>query len=94
MTTQVHIVGPPLTVRSLTRGRVRRQRCLWCGALLSEDLLDHVASEDGRPVPSWEPGAVVRCEGDNPTVMQVLDLAEDAPFPDDACAQLDYEVTR
>lgn len=40
MTSVSHIAGPPITMNSASRGVVRRQRCLWCGALISEDELD------------------------------------------------------
>ena len=90
---QCHIAGPPLMMNSPTRGRVVRQRCLWCGALVDEMELDRIQTMDGRPPATWEPGAVVRVEDGNPRVSSVVDVGPDEQLPDDSCANLDYGVT-
>lgn len=96
---QCHIVGPALTMDSRSRGRVLRQRCLWCGALVLEVELERVAVQlpaDGSPpapIGTWEPGAVVRLEGTNPKISALVEVGPDDLLPDDTCANLDYEVT-
>lgn len=98
-TSQSHIIGPPMTMNSATRGLVRRQRCLWCGALVDEMELERVAVQvpaDGsppRPPATWEPGAVIRVQGTNPRMTSVVEVGPDDLLPDDACANIDYEVT-
>lgn len=96
---QCHIVGPALTMNSPTRGVVQRQRCLWCGALILEMELDRIAVQipaDGsppQPPATWEPGAVIRMEGDNPKISSVVEVGPEDRLPDDACANIDYDVT-
>lgn len=99
MTEQSHIVAPPLTMDSQSRGRVLRQRCLWCGTLVLEVELDRVAVQlpaDGsepKPIGTWEPGAVVRVSDGNPRVSALVEVGPDDLLPADACANLDYAVT-
>jgi hypothetical protein len=100
----LHLVGPAIAV-----GTIRRQRCMWCGALLQEDDLARMAwslNEDGSdpgPPGAWPAGEVVSVEDGNPRVMSVVPEDEwpdsaAAPgvkrLPDGCCALLDAEVTR
>lgn len=99
MLSQTHIVGPALTMHSKTRGLVRRQRCLWCGVLIDEMELERIAvqiPEDGsepKPPGEWPPGAVIRIESENPKITSIVEVGEDEMLPNDACANIDYEVT-
>lgn len=94
-----HIVAPFLTMNSASRGKVLRQRCLWCGALVLEVELDRVAvplPKDGsppEPIATWEPGAVVEISGDNPKVSALIEVGPEDMLPENACANIDYEVT-
>jgi hypothetical protein len=95
MDSQVHIAGPTLRV-----GNVRRQRCVWCGALLEEYDLTRVsrALEPGEPA-SWEVGELVRLSGTFPRAAVAVEAtphAEDADafaIPDDSCMALSDAVT-
>jgi hypothetical protein len=94
-----HVVGPALTMDSRSRGRVLRQRCLWCGVLILEVELDRVAVQlpaDGsepRPIGTWEPGAVVEIADGNPRISALVEVGPDELLPGNACANLDHEVT-
>jgi hypothetical protein len=101
---QVHIAGPTLTV-----GTVRRQRCVWCGALLDEHDLAMIArplepGEDPENPEPWEPGAwevggLVRTSGTFPRVGEAIEAErhDDGSgafrIPEDSCMALDAEVT-
>jgi hypothetical protein len=99
---QVHLAGPTLRV-----GNVRRQRCIWCGALLEEYDLTRVSRvlEPGEdPDAPWEPaswevGGLVRLSGTFPRVGVVVEAerhAEDADafaIPSDSCMALSDAVT-
>ncbi|WP_166345038.1 hypothetical protein [Phytoactinopolyspora limicola] len=90
----VHIAGPETQV-----GPRLRQRCAWCGALLLDYDLAHIAVPDGQdPRPStWPVGAMVSvrdvCDG----VRESWQVTADpgcGRLPDNACGAIDPEVTR
>lgn len=85
--TITHIAG--LDVQA---GRYLRQRCSWCGAVLSDYDLARVAVLEGlNPRPAtWTVGALVAIDGIASWVVEHEDGAE---LPADACAQLDPAVT-
>lgn len=101
---QVHIAGPTATVNG-----VMRQRCAWCGALISEHDLKNMArllepgEDPENPDPwepgSWEVGALVRVSGTFPRVSSVVeqephpDRADSFKIPEDSCMALDASVT-
>lgn len=102
MTALVHIAAPVVRV-----GNIRRQRCGWCGALIAEHDLERLsrALEPGEDPDapwepaSWEPGSLVRVEGNGPRVSMRVDEGEQRPdgsfkIPEDACMALDAEVTQ
>jgi len=82
-----HIAGLDVQV-----GRFLRQRCAWCGAVLSDYDLALVAVLEGQnPRPAmWTVGALVAIDGAAAWVVEHEDGAE---LPADACAQLDPAVT-
>jgi len=82
-----HIAGLDVQV-----GRFLRQRCAWCGAVLSDYDLALVAVLEGQnPRPAmWTVGALVAIDGAAAWVVEHEDGAE---LPTDACAQLDPAVT-
>lgn len=98
----VHVAGP-----TLRAGHVRRQRCSWCGALLSEYDLSRIArplepGEDPENPEPWEPaswpvGGLVAISGTNPVCSRAVEpelVDGDPQIPADACMALDDEVTR
>jgi hypothetical protein len=100
----VHIVGPD----TIVNGR-RRQRCLWCGALLVDDNLaamgwplDEDGTDPGPPAP-WKVGTFMEvlgeiAQGDYSIRTTADDPGPDetgnTPLPDRCCAILDPEITR
>lgn len=87
----VHIAGPTLVVNGQ-----QRQRCSWCGALLCDDDLDHVASVVDGPFPGsgpacWPVGEYVAEDGAYWFVMRPADPDD---LPETACARLPHELTR
>jgi hypothetical protein len=89
----VHIAGLVCQV-----GSVVRQRCGWCGAMLSDyDLeLTAVAIPDPRPEgwhwepPMWELGCLVWQLGAG---SRVVEAGPDGKLPPGACAGLDPSIT-
>lgn len=82
-----HVAGLDVQV-----GRFLRQRCAWCGAVLSDYDLARVAVPEGqdlRPA-MWTVGALVAIDGAAAWVVEHEDGAE---LPAGACAQLDPAVT-
>lgn len=53
----IHVAGMSMTFGyGGDVGNVRRQRCAWCGALMSEDALDRMAVAIPDPKPEgWKP---------------------------------------
>lgn len=85
-----HIVGLDITIGD----RFMRQRCAWCGALLTDYDLANVAMmvtpEDPNPRPSfWPAGAVVVHDGN---MWYVVEL-DDGKLPDNCCGVLNPAVT-
>lgn len=100
ITEVVHVAGP-----TLRAGNVRRQRCSWCGALLSEYDLTRIARplEPGEdPDAPWEPsswpvGGLVGISGTNPICSRIVDpeMVDGEPqIPADSCMAVSDEVTR
>lgn len=75
----VHIAGPLITV-----GQQMRQRCSWCGHLLTDWDADLVAVPEGQEpsLPHWELGRLVLVDGG---MSAVLDDTE--RLPENACAR-------
>jgi hypothetical protein len=83
----VHIAGLDVQV-----GDQLRQRCAWCGAVLIDYALARIAvpvGQDPRPG-TWAVGALVEVDGPMSVVVSHEDGAQ---LPDNACAQIDPEVT-
>lgn len=82
-----HIAGLDVQV-----GRYLRQRCAWCGAVLSDYDLAGVAVLEGQdPRPAmWEVGVLVAMDG---CASWVVDHEDGTDLPANACAQLDPAVT-
>ncbi len=94
---QVHIAGP-----CAYYGSIRRQRCGWCGALISEYDLSTVsrALEPGEdPSAPWEPaiwvmGALVAvAAGVYYTVEPEKDEAGGMLAPENSCMKIDIAIT-
>lgn len=104
-----HLAGPAITFHTADGQLLRRQRCMWCGALLENEDLARMAwtlNEDGTdPGP---PGGLAvdrfyRFEGEGG--FRMLAIVEDEPsadpdapegstrVPDDCCMRLDPAVT-
>jgi hypothetical protein len=77
-----------LVAQTITFGSVRRQRCLWCGALVDEVDLARIASTSPGPIPHWEGWVMV--DGN----ARYAVAADDGRAPDEACMRIDHEVTR
>jgi hypothetical protein len=84
----VHIAGPDVQV-----GGQMRQRCAWCGALLADYDLAHVAAPIGQdPTPAmWPAGELVAVDGPASWTVPHTDGEQ---LPSNACAQLDPAATR
>lgn len=84
----IHIAGPAVTVDER-----QRQRCSWCGAVLSDYDLSRVMVPVGQPGPpaTWPAGELVARDGN---ASWVVDHEDGAPLPAEACAHIDPEVTR
>lgn len=82
-----HIAGLDVQV-----GPYLRQRCAWCGAVLSDYDLARVAVPEGQnPRPAmWEVGILVAIDG---VASWVVDHEDGADLPANACALLDPAVT-
>lgn len=82
-----HIAGLDVQV-----GRYLRQRCAWCGAVLSDYDLANVAVLEGHnPRPAmWGVGELVALDGN---ASWVVDHEDGAELPANACVQLDPAVT-
>ena len=78
----IHLAGITITVE----GRFVRQRCSWCGVLLTDmDLANTMIQEGSGRVPKgWETGAWVRVDGTNPTWYSVVESPLDK-FPPGSC---------
>jgi hypothetical protein len=92
MTSTTHIAGPQVTI-----GMRVRQRCAWCGAIISDiDLtMVSVPTADLDENGGWKPGrwdGLVRITERFP---QAFEKVEDNGLtpPEDACGHIDDEVT-
>lgn len=100
MTSVSHIAGPPITMTSVSRGLLQRQRCLWCGALILELELESICVQlppDGsppKPPATWTPGGIVRLSGTNPKVSELIEIGDEDLLPDDHCGNIDFAVTQ
>jgi len=77
----IHIVGRPLEIMG-----VMRQRCVWCGELLTDYDLRNIASSDGSKPGFWEEGALLEVTGENPRVSSIVPHEDWANLPPNACA--------
>jgi hypothetical protein len=97
----IHIAGPTIAANA-----IRRQRCMWCGALISEDDLANIArplepGEDPDNPEPWEPAAwgvneLVAVAGTNPRAKWLVEpVVEDGhtKIPERSCMNLDNAVT-
>lgn len=82
-----HIAGLDVQV-----GPYLRQRCAWCGAVLSDYDLTRVAVPEGQnPRPAmWEVSVLVAVDG---IASWVVEHEDGADLPENACALLDPAVT-
>jgi len=85
-----HIAGADIIIG----GRRLRQRCSWCGAILLDYDLANVAvqvvpGDEAMPPATWPVGRLVRVRGG-----MSESLPESDQLPDDACGNVDDEVTR
>jgi hypothetical protein len=87
VTAVIHIAGVQVQV-----GTHLRQRCSWCGAVLCDYELTLIAVPIGQdPTPGmWETGRLVAVDGN---VSYVVDHEDGVELPEEACAQLDHEIT-
>jgi hypothetical protein len=98
----IHFAGAALRAVSIIR-----QRCAWCGALISETDLDRVAwqvgedgqnaenpfiNDDGTPKDQWQ-GLVWVSDG-NPRIQIAVPHSADGTIPVGSCMDLEPEVTR
>jgi hypothetical protein len=90
----IHFAG-----QTMTFGAIRRQRCLWCGALIQEYDLGSVAISDsgraperrGKPLEADEIGhwsGLVGVSGTNPRMYRAVDDPDDGKAPDRSCMVL------
>jgi hypothetical protein len=90
----IHFAG-----ESMTFGTIRRQRCLWCGALIDEKDITAMAIADsgrdperqGTPLEWDELGhwsGLVAVSGTNPRILRKVDDPPDAKAPDRSCMML------
>jgi len=86
---KVHVAGPCLTLD----GRYIRQRCSWCGAVLTDYDLDRIAApvgQDSSPG-QWSEGAFVLVDGAFSTVLvdggmgKLEEQSEGCPLPEHSC---------
>lgn len=90
----IHIAGLEVAV-----GSRLRQRCAWCGAVLEDVDLAHVAvavADNGHvdhTWPTWPVGGLVEVWGAG-GIRNTVILGDDEKLPPNACAQLDDAVTR
>lgn len=84
VTTTTHFAGVPVQVDTRLR-----QRCAWCGHLLIDAHLDHIASPDPIPPRTWSVGALVTVDNTG-TWKPCRDHA--GPLPADACAYKEEEA--
>lgn len=78
----VHYAGPPFQV-----GRIMRQRCVWCGALIHEIFGDVVEVNMTMMFP---PGSYVAVVGQQ---AQLVGMIEAGDVPSQACSYLDPTLT-
>jgi hypothetical protein len=92
--TVIHIAGLDITV-----GQHLRQRCGWCGAILTDyDLTRLVVlavpdGQDPRPA-TWPVGGLVEVDDGNPRASWVVKHADGDELPANACGALDPAATR
>lgn len=100
---QVHLVGPDITV-----GTVQRQRCVWCGAMILEYDLANVSVQlqpgddpENPPRPAvWPSGSLVLMTGTFPQMTTTIENVEHPrdtdsfAIPENSCLGLDPEITR
>lgn len=90
----VHFAG-----QTMTFGRITRQRCQWCGALIEEWDLDRIAMPEacrpaerrGKPIEPADMGywnGLVAVSGTNPVTRWAVDDPEDGKAPDRSCMML------
>lgn len=90
----IHFAG-----ESMAFGTIRRQRCLWCGALIDEKDIAAIAIADdesrgerqGKPLEWDELGhwsGLVAVSGTNPRLLRAVDDPPDGKAPDRSCMML------
>lgn len=96
MTEIVHLAGPCIAFDG-----VRRQRCVWCGALLAEYDLANVGRvlEPGEdPEAEWEPaswsGFVAVEQAGAATAYSAVAEPADGRAPERSCMRIAGDVTR
>lgn len=87
----LHLAGPVVVYDN-----VRRQRCVWCGALIDERPLERLArvlepGEDPDNPEPWEPAVWegwVAVSGTSPRVLSSRPEPPDAKAPERSCMRL------
>ena len=77
----MHLAGPPVT----SQAGIERQRCAWCGALLTTR---NMTISDWERAP-WQPGSPVTVDGER----QYMEQFPPSTTPPNACWALDPEAT-
>jgi hypothetical protein len=87
MTALIHIAGRALQVND----RIR-QRCAWCGTVLSDYDLTRVMVPEGQPGPPamWPEGEFIAVDGGASWTEPHTDGAK---LPEGSCALIDDDVT-
>lgn len=83
----IHIAGVHVQI-----GKLLRQRCAWCGAVLLDYDLAAIAVPVGQdPTPAtWPPGDLVLVDGG---MSALVEHEDGSPLPDGSCGKLDPAVT-
>ena len=87
--TESHLAGLDVRV-----GPYLRQRCAWCGAVLTDHDLRKVAIQTDAPdktVATWPVGEVIRVDGN---MSSVIAHNPGDQLPEDSCTALDPSVTQ
>lgn len=100
----VHVAGTPMRA-----GNVIRQRCAWCGALLTEHDLERIAvpdgedpglvDADGAPLARWQGLVAIATAGEladgrrGSAALWAVPDPEDGKIPGDSCMALPPEAT-
>lgn len=81
-----HVAGVPVAVRTSHGQLCYRLRCAWCGAI----LVDARPADEHGEVPFCPPGLFVKLDDEG----DLVKLADEFPYPDDACTAIDPTATR